>query len=307
MKILACDVAKDSVVAYNGSPLPSTKNCKDQIHKLLKQHPDHVVVCEPTGRFHELLVNEAVSLGHRVCVVNPRESHNYKESLSFRAKTDPLDARYLYEYVLRNEDLLRPYKPLTPELKQLRELIGRRHISVECRTALIQSFGRDLDEKQDLVIQALNSLIEDLDKALNKLARSYECYARLMAIPGVGPVSICALIFLLESRSFENDDAMTAFVGLDVRVRQSGKYRGKEKITKRGDPVLRFSLCQAGRGLLNSNYGVPKRKELKSKNRPFAARMVIAARKVIRTAYRLYTAKEEFKPEKWTWALDAKT
>jgi transposase len=304
MKVLACDVSKDTLVSFDGLDRSKTANEPEEIVKLLTAHPDHAVVCEPTSVYHLKLVEAAVRLGHKVYLVNPKEARNYKDSLSFRAKTDPLDARYLYEYLRRNEDLLRPYKPPSPELERLRKLLGERHVVVESRTALAQSFGKQCSAAQKKVIESLCCLVKDLERQMAEIARGFESYEILRTIPGVGPLSGYALLFALESIAFESPEALIAFLGLDVRIRESGRFKGRQKLTKRGDPVLRFLLCFAGRGLLTSRFGASKKAELLARRRHFPERLVIAARKILRTAFALFSQKICFDEEKWRWGVD---
>jgi transposase len=40
----------------------------------------------------------------------------------------------------------------------------------------------------------------------------------------------------------QHADACIAFLGLDVRVRDSGAWRGRRKLTKKGNPELRCLL-----------------------------------------------------------------
>jgi transposase len=42
-----------------------------------------------------------------------------------------------------------------------------------------------------------------------------------------------ALVATFHRHNFRNADAFVAFMGLDVRVRDSGKFRGRRRITNR--------------------------------------------------------------------------
>jgi transposase len=302
MNLIACDVSQAVLTTYDGSKVFDVENSTTAIEELLKAHKDCTVVCEPTGRFHLLLVEAAIRGGHKIYLVNPREARNYKDSVSFRAKTDPLDARYLYEFVRRNEDLLRPYCAPAPELVELRSLLGKRQAAVETRTALSQSFGKVLSAKEKAVIDSLNELIKDLEDKMEEIAKKFDSYSIVRSIPGVGLISGCALTYVLELKPFDSSAALVAFLGLDVRIRQSGKYRGQEKLSKRGDPILRFLLCFAGRGLLNSLIAKGKREALTAKGRTFPERLAIAARKILRTAFALHKKNTTFDPKQWIWA-----
>lgn len=44
---------------------------------------------------------------------------------------------------------------------------------------------------------------------------------------------------------FHNDDAFIAFMGMDVREREPGQFRGRRKLTKKGEPELRRLLFNA--------------------------------------------------------------
>jgi transposase len=303
MKILACDISKDSLMPYSGSLLAQVENSPQAIRKMLDAHPGHIVVCEPTSRYHLELVDLAHSMGRKVYLLNPKEARNYKDSMSFRAKTDELDARYLYEFVLRNHDLLRPYKPISKDLRELKTILGERALVQESRVALASSFGSKTSPEQEAALQALSMLIKSYEKRMKELAGSYQSYNRMLKIPGVGPIVGCALVFVLESKTFHSVDAVIAFLGLDVRIRQSGRFKGQPKLTKRGDGVLRYLLCIAGRCLVNSNLGKQKKAQLLMKNRHLPERMIIGARKVLRTAWHLYSNQLEFDQSKWKWGL----
>jgi transposase len=301
MKILAVDVSKDTLMPYDGAKGENVANTPSAISALLGAHPGYAVVCEATSTYHFELVNQAFCKGHRVYVVNPKEARNYKDSLSFRAKTDPLDARYLYEYVLRNEDLLRAFKPLSSEMRDLRAMLGERSMAVETRTALAMSFGKKKSVEQEKVLEALKALIDSLDKKLKALASKFESYEIFLGLPGVGPVIACVLVFIFESRDFESPEEVVAFLGLDIQVKQSGQYKGQGKLSKRGDPLLRYMMCIAGRCLLFTNLAKDKKAQLVAQNRHLPERMVIGARKLVRTAWTLHHRKEHFDQKKWKW------
>jgi transposase len=303
MKILACDISKDTLTPYAGALLEEVGNSKGPIRKMLQAHPEHVIACEATSSYHVELVDQAYSMGREVFVLNPKEARNYKDSMSFRAKTDPLDARYLYEFVLRNHDLLRPYVPVCRELKELKNLISERALVQESRVALANSFGRSRSPEQEAALTALSALVSSYEKRMKELAGKYDSYQRMLKIPGVGPIIACALVFVLEARTFDSVDAVIAFLGLDVRIRQSGRYKGQPKLTKRGDCVIRYLLCIAGRCLVNSKLGKAKKTQLLMKQRHLPERMIIGARKILRTAWHLFTHKLEFDEQKWRWGL----
>jgi transposase len=65
------------------------------------------------------------------------------------------------------------------------------------------------------------------------------------SIAGAGPLTAVSMMACFHSREFRHADAFIAFLGMDVRVRESGQFRGRRTLTKRGDPKLRRLLFTA--------------------------------------------------------------
>ena len=55
------------------------------------------------------------------------------------------------------------------------------------------------------------------------------------------------VVVALIQHCLAKSDAFIAFMGLDVRVRESGYFRGKRKLTKKGNPEMRRLLFNAAR------------------------------------------------------------
>jgi transposase len=91
-------------------------------------------------------------------------------------------------------------------------------------------------------------MIAKLDRALLAQARALgwsESIARCRAIPGIGPLTALAFVGTWHRGAFANVDSFIAFLGLDVRVRQSGRWQGRRKLTKKGDGEIRRLLFNA--------------------------------------------------------------
>lgn len=298
-QILAIDVAQAELVAFNGEEF-ALPNQKKNIRSMLKRHPGWTLVCEPTSSYHLELITMAHEEGLRVCLVNPKEMNNYRECRSFRAKTDRIDAKAIHEFARRHREVLRTWQPIPEDLTLLRKLIGKRKAAVDARTRFTQAYGKE-DEQCAPVQKALTDLIDDLAIQIATIAGRYEDYERMLSLSGVGPCSAAALTFVLNAHDFFDDDAAVAFLGIDLRVRNSGRFKGQRKLSKRGDPVLRYYITLAGFGLLNCRMARDARAKLNMRNRKWNEQGVIAARKVVRTAFALHKTKTTFDPEKWTW------
>ena len=309
MNVLAVDVSKDELVCFDSQQIVAIPNKAKAIHALLAKYPGWAIVLEPTSTYHLELAERAHRQGRTVYLVNPRDLKHFRESRSFRAKTDALDAQYLHEYVQAHWAKMRPWVPMKVELRKLKDAIRRWFHLSQMRSKFAQVWHGQSGEDVDCVLDALEKLMEATEKEAVQLAKAVdaECYNRVLSAPGPGPFSACCFTFLLQAKPFESADAIRAFVGLDLRVEDSGKKRGLRFITKRGDRILRYAATCAAKGLLNSRYGKNVNEQLKAIGRKHPERLVIAARKVIRTLFALEQNKTTFNPEKFTWRVDAKT
>ena len=66
-----------------------------------------------------------------------------------------------------------------------------------------------------------------------------------------------ALVATWHRGAFSNVDPFIAFVGLDVRVRQSGRWQGRRKLTKSGDGEIRRLLFNAAMQARRNALGEP--------------------------------------------------
>ena len=310
MNVLAADVSKDQLCGFDGKKAFQIDNADKQIDELLKRYPkDWVVIMEPTSIYHMQLAERAHRAGHTVYLVNPRVMAKFREARSYRAKTDPIDAECLYEFGLHYSYKLRPWSPLPAELERLRQALKRYHKVTQARVKIAQTMqGYSCSELDKVFLELgvlLDKLMQDAIRAAKEVNEGF--YTRLLQCTGFGPYSTCAFAFLLQSREFETTDAVRAFIGMDLRVRDSGKKKGKRCLTKCGDSMLRHAATCAGRGLLNSKLGRDVNLELKARNREHPERMIIAARKQIRTAWWILKSGGSFDPRKFTWKLDTKT
>ncbi len=66
---------------------------------------------------------------------------------------------------------------------------------------------------------------------------------KITTIPGVG--FITAIVIIAETHGFAlitSIKQLVSYAGLDIRIRESGKWKGKSKITKKGNVHIRKAL-----------------------------------------------------------------
>ena len=111
--------------------------------------------------------------------------------------------------------------------------------------------------------------------------------ARCEAVEGIGPLSACALVMAFLRGDFRNSDAFVAFLGLDVRVRDSGKQVQRRRLSKRGDPEIRRLLHNAAMAARRHPYWANVYQRYRDRGLQTTQALVILARKLARIAFAL--------------------
>ncbi len=94
---------------------------------------------------------------------------------------------------------------------------------------------------------SLNQLRSQLETWAQEVLSENKDSQLLQSIPGIGPV--LALMILAEAgdlRRFGHHRQFLKFCGLDLAKSQSGAWRGKERLSKRGNARLRYAFWLAG-------------------------------------------------------------
>jgi transposase len=228
------------------------------IRSLLKKTPRDVpIVLEPTGRYGQLVVQEARAAGRQVLLAEPRRAKAFLRSVQSRAKTDRLDSAGLALFALSQP--LPPY-PLKSEMaEELDQLLSARR-GIAAALARLEQQAKELPYAREALEQAIRSLREQRDRLDEQIegltgARDQsgqggpmaQAAQTLLKVPGIGPVTAAALASRLCSRGFCHSDQFVAYIGLDIRVVQSGRRKGQRGLTKQGDAELRRLLFNCAR------------------------------------------------------------
>lgn len=296
---LGVDAAKDHHVIYNWQTEQTTKlrNHSNDIKTWLKAfHGPVRIAIESTSSYHLTLVDEALALGYEVYLVNPRQLTHYREAVNVRNKTDPLDAWLLARYLQNEVDHLRPFQPRDPRSQRLWRLVLRRATVVKSRQQLQQSFAEVQMSIQGLLTQYTN-LMTRIEREILKLIREigwWPDYQHCLSIPGIGSGNASALVVAYHRGAFSGSDAFISYLGLDVRVRDSGRFKGRRKLTKRGEPELRRLLfCASYPARQYHRFAEYYQKQLDKGLCKIAARVVLS-RKLARIAFTLMRNEETF-------------
>ncbi|AEA00685.1 IS110 family RNA-guided transposase [Aerococcus sp. Group 1] len=119
---------------------------------------------------------------------------------------------------------------------------------IECAASSYPSVHKDSFYCQVLSFYAahLKNLINQKELIQDKmiaLGRQFSEFIIYASVPGIGQLSACQLIAELGDLSrFENHKQLNAYVGIDIRRYQSGKFIGRDHINKRGNKKARKIL-----------------------------------------------------------------
>jgi transposase len=201
---------------------------------------------------------------------------------------------------------LRPYPLKTPQREQVDQLLG-------ARRAIAQSLASLRQQRAELpyaaallagAIEDLKARLEGLDRELAELIEENELLAAgikaLDEVPGIGPVIATALASCLQGNQFEHPDQFVAYVGLDVRVRDSGQRRGQRALSKQGDSELRRLLYVAALASLRSRdrtFRQRYEREL-AKGLSRTAALCAVARKLARVCWSLLRHNATYDPNR---------
>ncbi len=272
------------------------------------------LVLEPTSGYELGLALYAYAQGWLVSKPDPWKLHQWAKGAGYRVKTDPVDARMLAEYGARMQPPAQAL--LAEEVRELDYLLRR----LDELDKLIRMEENRLDIAQDkpdmspLVVADLEQTIALLQQQRAALEKQVNAHVRrhpdlkkrkrqLLAIHGIGPKTVLPLLVLLYrfealTNGQGNKKKLTAFVGLDSQIRQSGSsVRGDPAISKKGDGQLRarLYLCALG-GVRGHNALRDFYQRLVSRGKPKKKALVAAARKILHWAWAVFSSEQDFDP-----------
>ena len=225
--------------------------CDKQVDINNKLH----ITMEATGIYYESLAY-IMSEDDRfvIHVVLPNMAKKYFESLSSKNKTDKIDAKNLG--LLGVERDLRVFKPKSYIYIHLRKLNREKEQLINERSAIKNQKHAETHSKFPMqrIITRYNNRIKYIDKQVLAIEKdiiklvSKDDYVskkvdKIMTIPGVGFSTIVGVIS--ETGGFETFTSikqLTSYSGLDVRIMESGQWKGKSRISKKGNSHIRRLL-----------------------------------------------------------------
>ena len=266
---------------------------------------------EATGVYHENLAHYLYEQKYPVSVLLANTVKAYSKSLNVNTKTDKSDAKSIAQMGI--ERSLKLWSPISPQMRQLKQLTRERGSIQTSKTALsnqLHALNYSHLASKD-VLKLIKQRIKLLDKQLlivNKYIEQAvrkddflkERIEKICVLKGLGLITVVTI--LAETNGFQHFSSkaqLVSYAGYDVIQNQSGSsINGKTRISKRGNSrirkVLHFSALTAKKHepVFTSLYNrVFERTKIKMKG------YVAIQRKLLVTIYSLFKNNVAFDSE----------
>ena len=259
---------------------------------------------EATGAYSLPLAEFLVGQGYAVSVVNPARIHAFAKAGLGRAKTDKADAKLIAQFVREKQPAL--WTPPPHNIRELQALLRRVEHLLEMRQMEQNRLGTAPPAVAGSIKTILESLDRELDATRERIRKHIdddpdlrERRDLLDSIPGIGEATLAHLLVALSGHyGFDNAKQAAAHAGLDPRIRESGKWVGKTRLSKSGDPLLRKALYMPA--LVAWRYNPTIRafcERLKANGKNGKAIVCAAMRKLIHIAFGVLKSGKPFDPE----------
>lgn len=290
------------------------------------------IALEATGGSNDL-ATRLVEVGHDVRLVETNQFHPRNKKRG--RKTDREDAISLCKYLLMDE-LPEVYlkneksRQLKTLLVQREHLINHRRNFTNHIRGILREYGFVMPVGVDAFWKQAGALIDkvkdpqmrslleftlemarqikekevEVNRLLESMAESSEDAARLMTIPGIGPLTALCMLAVVEDVSrFAEARKFGAYLGLTPREFSSGEKQRLGAITRSGPEMLRRYLIHGARAVLlrsgprlKTDPGFNWAERIKSRGNVNKA-VVALAHRMARVAYGLMKHKTVYNPK----------
>jgi transposase len=152
-------------------------------------------------------------------------------------------------------------------------------------------------------LEFLKTQLETIEKAMEELLKKIDIAEYLLSIPGIGVITVAGFLAEVgDIGKYTHYKQIQKLGGLNITDNQSGKHRGKTKISKRGRPELRNLLYKASLTLVakNKEFKALYNYFLRRRENPLEKKQALIAIsiKLIRVMFTLAKKKEKYDSQK---------
>lgn len=262
-----------------------------------------VIGLESTGSYHLPVTFLLSKAGYPVHIINPLIIKNRNRESLRRVKTDRKDAALIRHclisgvgYPFRETAGTLALKSLIRQRARFSMLRHHARIRQEEITWRESYLGREISDAGRELHDFLDGRLKEMDRQLRQHAPKTQ--KLLQTIPGIGPQTAVTLISEIGGISrFPDARKLTAWIGLDPRVHQSGtSVSGKGYITKRGNKLLRTRLFNAASVAVihppNIFYDFFQKK--RSEGKPYRVALCAVMRKMVHVIHAVWRNETPF-------------
>jgi transposase len=265
------------------------------------------IIMEATGVYHEGVAYYLHTLGYKVCIMQSGRVKKYSQSLEQRSKTDALDSKMLS--MLGCERNIKPWCPPSETLQELKFLSRERSALIKQRSIeknrfhamnaaefAYKSAVKRYKKRTQLLNLQIIEIEEEMQKTVNKDSVLSDKINLLKSIPGLSFISVSTVVAETSGFSlFTSAKQLTSYTGYDVVLRESGNFKGKTRISKKGNKHIRAVLHMPSMTAVRLNPTLkPFYERLKPrKEKPLIA-LVAVQRKLLILMYSLWKSNEYY-------------
>lgn len=269
-----------------------------------------IYVMEATGVYYEDLAYFLNSKEKIVSVQLAQKIKYYAKSCNLKTKTDKVDCKMIAEFGieknLKGTDL---WTPPSKEFKIIRDLSRERSSLKRSQTSAelqLHAMNHSHEKTKSVIamkeeqIVFYQTQVKKVEKEIENLVKKdkglYAKIEKIQTIKGVGFITIITVLtevngFLL----FKNIRQLVSYAGLDVVDKESGKYVGKTKISKKGNVHLRTALYMPAISAIRYNEDLKSFNNRVMKNRKIKKQGIVAVmRKILILIYTLWNKDEKY-------------
>ena len=305
---IGIDVSKATLDVYDGKKSYKFENNETGFKKIVllaEEIKETIFIFEPTGVYSYGLTDFCSQKSIKIVMVGPKESRDFARSLKVRSKTDKIDAKVLYKYQSHIEPSMVKVPVVNHEGIKIQEMLNV-YENIQSSKQSFKNQVESTSESDKYLLRTLSRIIKDLDIEALKLFNKIELillkdkevkakYDAIATIPSIGQKSALYLTAFFLKYPTANAKEMTALVGLDPVIRDSGTFKGKQRISKQGGQQLRNLLFLPTLCAIQHNDRIKAFYERLTANAKTKKLAVIASmRKLILMAFSLFKSEEVY-------------
>lgn len=292
------------------------KNNESGIKKIITKIKEYKgkIIMESTGRYHLLSALRLSESGFDVRVINPITARRFMSASIRKNKTDKIDSCRLAEMTIIEKNLPKPFKPdiLSIQIRQKIGLVASISTQIQTLNSIYNNYsefgiklGSESSEAEDKIADCIKELTRakiklehEIERLVIEKQKNNKEHEILVSVPGISPYMASLILQFFDTDYSKSAKQWIAYAGMDVSVKQSGTWRGRGCLSKRGNAYLRKRLfCSAWGAVMNNEEFKNYYNELKEKGRRHVEVLTIIARKLIRITFTLLKNNQYFNSE----------